>query len=64
MSGKRPQPTALIIKRLQRVARWLDRFYNECPPREQDPRIRARANVCWQAAGRLTEYARQGEHNG
>lgn len=57
MTDKVPQPTAVLVKRLRRVARHLDVF----AAREQEPgeagsvaaAWRARANTCWQAATRL-----------
>jgi hypothetical protein len=54
MGKKRPQPTAVLVKRLRRVAHWLDQMA------EQDglnvyarAQRKARANTCLQAAGRL-----------
>jgi len=49
MSDKVPQPTAVLVKRLRRVARWLDR------ETAGQPDMAARANTCWQAAARLEE---------
>ena len=45
MGEKRPQPTATLIKRLRRLAKWLDVG--------DLPELRARANTCLQAAARL-----------
>lgn len=60
-----PQPTDVLIKRLQRVAKWLD---GQVDPQDGLPRVpnppeqqamRARANTCWQAAGRLEQFVRE-----
>lgn len=45
MKQNAPQPTDVLIKRLRRVAKWLDSLANADN--------RARANTCWQAAARL-----------
>lgn len=49
MSDKAPQPTDVLVHRLQRLARWLDQ------QEPKTPEMSARANVCWQAAARLEE---------
>lgn len=56
MSEKLPQPTATLIKRLRRVAKWLqgDALPSFVSPQERAAYC-ARANTCWQAAGRLEE---------
>ena len=56
MSEKRPQQTNVLVKRLRRVAKWLD----ENPPVLQPtvhPAWKARANTCWQAAARLEKLS-------
>lgn len=56
MSDKRPQPTATLIKRLQRVAKFLDsRTVDVDGDAYPSAQWRARANTCWQAAARLEE---------
>jgi len=49
MGNKRPQATTVIIKRLKRVATYLQSVADEL----QHPADRARANTCWQAVARL-----------
>ena len=49
MSNKRPQPTAVLVKRLRRVSKYFDAFYEET----KCPKHRAHANTCLQAAARL-----------
>ena len=51
MGEKRPQPTATLVKRLRRVAKWLDTAYFAYSPAS----ARARADTCLQAAARLEE---------
>ncbi len=54
MSEKRPQTTATLVKRLQRVAKRIDRYLEEEWAGTSDtPQWKARANTCWQAAARL-----------
>lgn len=53
MSEKRPQPTAVLTKRLQRVARWLDQKVEQAETPQGKAQLRARVNTCWQAAARL-----------
>lgn len=53
MSEKRPQPTAVLVKRLRRVAKYFDGVT------AADPAMAARANTCWQAAARLEEADEQ-----
>ena len=55
MSDKRPQPTAVLVKRLRRVGKWIHAQALET----KDHRLRARANTCWQAAGRLEDLERE-----
>lgn len=56
MGNKRPQPMDVLIKRLRRVAKWLDDQATTPPlTQQQAASIRARANTCWQAAGRMDE---------
>lgn len=56
MSDPRPLDTATIVKRLRRVAKWLER---EAPSvfasAQERAAYRARANTIWQAAGRLED---------
>jgi hypothetical protein len=54
MSNKRPQPTGVLISRLQRVARYHERIVNDALEGHH-PADLARANTCWQAAARLEE---------
>lgn len=64
MSEKLPQPTAVLVKRLQRFARRLERYLAEDWIDTNDASAwRARANLCWQAAGRLEELAKESEGN-
>ena len=55
-----PQPTVVLVKRLRRLARALDLQADLASAAERDTarvaQIRARANVCWQAAGRLDDF--------
>lgn len=51
MADKLPQPTQLLIRRLRRVAKHLDGTADE----RSSLQMRARANVCWQAAARLEQ---------
>jgi hypothetical protein len=53
-----PQPTKVLIRRLRRVARYLDvcAGTDDSNP-DYSPALRARANTCWQAAARLAELA-------
>lgn len=53
-SDKRPQSTLVLVKRLQRVARWMDGYAAVC---SNLPAECARANTCWQSAGRLADVA-------
>lgn len=57
MSEKTPQPTAVLIKRLRRVAKWHDGESHAAFIRGSTYEItaRSRANTCWQAAARLEE---------
>lgn len=57
--SKLPQPTDVLVRRLRRVAKWLD----ELATSHSTPNglfakesIVARANTCWQTAGRLEEH--------
>ncbi len=53
-----PQPTAVLVKRLLRVAKWLDaQAEHSCAEPAFIAATRARANTCYQAAGRLEEQA-------
>lgn len=56
MNEKLPQPTDVLIKRLQRVAKWLDK---QAAATEANDDLRARANTCWQCAGRLEELQKE-----
>ncbi len=67
MKDRIPQPTAVLLRRLRRVAVKLDRFADA--RKQGDPllpsveTLRAAANTCWQVAGRLDELdaaAREG----
>jgi hypothetical protein len=58
MGNSLPQPTYVLVNRLQRVAKWLDQLAeNSGTPAGllQKAALRARANTCWQAAARLDE---------
>lgn len=55
MGEKRPQPTLTLIKRLRRVAKWLDRCAEIDGPLER-VRHRANANTCLQASARLALF--------
>ncbi len=58
MSDKHPQPTAVLTQRLQRVAKWLDQMAEvEGLTAQGRAQRKARANTCWQAAGRLEELS-------
>ena len=58
MGEKRPQSTAVLVKRLRRVAKTLDRLLaNEWSGTSDEAQWRARSNTCWQAAARLEELA-------
>jgi len=58
MNDKIPQPTAVLVKRLQRVATWLDQMAEVDTLTEQGRAQRkARANTCWQAAARLEDLS-------
>lgn len=57
MGEKRPQPTAVLLKRLQRLARVLDAEEKCFHTPESKARFRAWANTCWQAAARLEELS-------
>lgn len=59
MKDRIPQPTAVLLRRLRRVAAKLDGFAETrkhgdllLPSVEV---LKAAANTCWQAAGRLDE---------
>jgi hypothetical protein len=52
MGEKRPQRTAVLMKRLRRVAKWLGDTGAICVGPDK-PQWIARANTCWQAAARL-----------
>lgn len=52
MSGF-PQPTPMLIKRLRRVAKWIDESAADLRDDEMRAAAAARANTCWQAAARL-----------
>lgn len=56
MGEPRPQPTAVLIRRLRRVAKFLDKLAADVGTSDPTMRgiaVRARANTCWQAAARL-----------
>ena len=53
MSDKQPQQTDVLVKRLMRVAKWLDQKEPQATTPQGRAQIAARANTCWQAAGRL-----------
>ena len=58
MSEKLAQPTPVLVKRLRRVAKYLDKLCDGFPPGEGaigGPAGRAYANTCWQVAARLEE---------
>ena len=57
-----PQPTAVLVKRLLRVAKWLyTQAEHPCAEPAFIAATRARANTCLQAAGRLQEMAAKGK---
>lgn len=58
MSNKAPQSTATLVKRLRRVAKWLDQLADDNGTHAglfAKAQLQARANTCWQAAGRLED---------
>jgi hypothetical protein len=56
VSNKIPQPTKVLIDRLRRVAKCIDRLLAEDWVGTSDaPAWKARANTCWQSAARLEE---------
>jgi hypothetical protein len=57
VSDKLPQSTEVLITRLRRVAKWLDRMADVQSLTALGARAQwtARANTCWQAAARLEE---------
>lgn len=55
MGDKRSQPTATLIKRLQRLAKTLDNESTCFHTPESKARFIAWANTCWQSAARLHE---------
>lgn len=56
MADKNPQSTKVLVGRLRRVAKYLDTCaaFDNLHEALRAP-MRARANTCWQAAGRLQE---------
>lgn len=61
MGEKRPQPTAVLVKRLRHLARTIDRLLQEdWAGTSDEAQWKARANVCWQAAARLEELSESG----
>jgi DNA-directed RNA polymerase len=63
MGNKRPQTTQILLKRLRRVAAFLDSMAQEVEADANPadlPQWRARANTCWQAAARLDELQARG----
>jgi hypothetical protein len=64
MGNKLPQPTGVLISRLQRLARKLDRLLAEDWAGTSDEAAwRARSNLCWQAAARLEELLAESQGN-
>jgi hypothetical protein len=63
MGNKIPQPTGVLISRLQRIARWLDsgQAGSAFDSEQQKTANRARANTCWQAAARLEDMLGKAE---
>lgn len=55
MSKKLPQPTAVLVKRLRRLAKALDKERTAFHTPENKARFTAWANTCWQSAARLEE---------
>lgn len=55
MSAKLPPSTPTLVTRLRRVAKWIDRNTTEIGAGGASRR--AKANVCWMAAGRLEDLA-------
>jgi hypothetical protein len=68
MGNKVPQPTGVLIARLQRLARVLDR-YSEDSDRGRAMRERSGiawhgfANTCWQSAARLEDLEKNANAN-
>lgn len=56
MGDKVPQTTVMLIKRMRRVARFLDRLAATADAGVTQIRLRAHANTCHQAAGRLDDF--------
>lgn len=57
MSEKIPQSTATLVKRLRRLAQVLSNDADDHYIGHEFAKRKARANTCWQAAGRLEELA-------
>jgi hypothetical protein len=55
VSDKQPQPTPVLVKRLRRLARALDKEKTAFHTPENKARFTAWANTCWQSAARLAE---------
>lgn len=57
MKEKRPQPTAVLKRRLRRVSHHLDKMLaTDWAGTSDAVQWKARANTCWQAAARLELY--------
>jgi len=57
MSNKIPQPSAVLVQRLRRVARALDGLAGGDTHARDTEAWRAFANTCWQAAARLDDLS-------
>jgi hypothetical protein len=55
MSERAPQPTAVLITRLRRVAKFHNEEAQSFERTDLAAKHAARANTCWQAAARLDE---------
>jgi hypothetical protein len=55
VSDKVPQPTAVLVKRLRRVAQLFDHEATCFHTPAHAAQFQARANTCWQAAARLED---------
>jgi hypothetical protein len=58
MGNKLPQPSAILVDRMQRAARYLDQIAENCADEGARAIARAHANTVWQGAGRLEDLAR------
>jgi hypothetical protein len=57
MNAKLPQPTLILIDRLQRAARYLDELAANCVDDGAHAIAKSHAETAWHAAGRLEDLA-------